>query len=267
MKTLDMFLLIGQSNAMGVGNHLESVAPNENAYEYLSTNEIIPMRTVLEGSNGKGNIAPAFSNDWINNTKNSVCFVHSPKDGSIINNWVKAKYQFLAEAVDKFNKAVSFAQEKYKIGKKYAIWIQGESDVEGGCCVLYYRESLKYIADTLKEKCGIEKTFVSLTGYWRGNEGNEYRTKRIACAQELACKQSPNLALASKRAMTFSDEDMYVDLVHYNQEALNILGKDLCKNVYYYYKNNKEPHIEDTINLDVARKYTEELENINKKYR
>lgn len=35
MENIDVFLLIGQSNARGLGNPKESVIPNENCFEYI----------------------------------------------------------------------------------------------------------------------------------------------------------------------------------------------------------------------------------------
>lgn len=87
MEKVDVFLLIGQSNARGIGNHKESVIPNENCFEYLSHGDIINMRTVLENSECYGTIAPAFANEWNKLTGNKVCFIHEAKYGSKIKNW------------------------------------------------------------------------------------------------------------------------------------------------------------------------------------
>ncbi|RDY28958.1 hypothetical protein CHL78_003280 [Romboutsia weinsteinii] len=266
MEVIDLFLLIGQSNARGVGNSNESVVPNDNCFEYLNCNDVINMRCVLESSEGDGTIAPSFANNWNRLTGNKVCFVHEAKDGSRIKNWNHDANWFLNHAIDKFNKAVLKVSEEYIIGNKYVIWIQGESDAKYAGDVLYYKESLKHIANRLKEECNIDKMFVSLTGYWLGHEDYLVRTRRIAAAQEIACSESDVLCIGSKRAMTFHEENLTIDDVHYSQEGLNILGKDLSNNIYKYHTTKNDIELEDTIDLENSRNYIYELEKLNKQF-
>lgn len=266
MNRIDVFLLIGQSNARGVGNAAESVMPNENCFEYLSSNEIIKMRRVLEKSEGDGTIAPAFSNRWNELTGNKVCFIHEAKDGSRIKNWNHDNNCFLNDAIKKFNNACKKLSKSYKVGNKYVLWIQGESDAKYGSDAIYYKESLKAIANRLKAECNIDKMFVSLTGYWLGDESYFIRTRRIAAAQEIACNECEVLSLGSKRAMTFHQENLVIDDVHYSQKGLNILGEDLSNNVYKYYKTNKDLVLDDTVDLSEARKYIYKLEKISENF-
>ncbi|AVD34531.1 sialate O-acetylesterase [Clostridioides difficile] len=266
MENIDVFLLIGQSNARGLGNPKESVIPNENCFEYLSTDEIINMRCELETSEGDGTIAPAFSNEWNKLTGNKVCFIHNAKDGSRIKNWNHDNNWFLNDTIEKFNAGCATLSKHYNIENKYVIWIQGESDAKYGSDALYYKESLKKIAYRLKEECMIDKMFVSLTGYWLGEDEYFIRTRRIAAAQESACNECDILCVGSKIAMQFHDKGLTIDDVHYTQEGLNILGKDLCKNIYKYHTTKEKELLSDTIDLSEARRYIYELEKISKKF-
>ena len=213
MEKIDVFLLIGQSNARGVGNPKESEIPNENCFEYLKNGEIINMTTTLESSEGDGTIS-----------------------------------------------------KNYEIVNKYVIWIQGESDAKYGSDIIYYKENLKSIANRLKYECNIDKMFVSLTGYWLGHKDYLIRTRRIAAAQEAACNECDILCVGSKRAMTYHEEKLVIDDVHYSQEGLNILGKDLSNNIFKYQSIKEDLQIEDTINLEKEREYIKFLEEINNKY-
>lgn len=266
MEKIDVFLLVGQSNARGLGNANESEIPNENCFEYLENNEIINMRYILEKSEGSGTIAPSFSNRWNQLTGNKVCFVHEAKDGSRIKNWNHDSNRFLDHAIDKFNKCIEKLNKEYEVVNKYAIWIQGESDAKYGTDDLYYKENLKSIANRLKNECNIEKMFVSLIGYWLGKEEYFIRTRRIAAAQEVACNECDVLSVASKRAMTYHDDKLVIDDVHYSQEGLNILGKDLSNNIFKYLSDKCDLYIEDTINLEKEREYIKALEIISDKY-
>ncbi|GAA0862110.1 sialate O-acetylesterase [Paraclostridium tenue] len=266
MQNIDVFLLIGQSNARGVGDKTYSEIPNENCFEYLSNNEIIKMRCELEKSEGSGTIAPSFSNRWNEVTKNKVCFIHEAKDGSRIKNWNHDANKFLDDAIIKFNKGVKLINEKYKITNKYVIWIQGESDAKYGSDPIYYKENLKDIANRLKDECNIDKMFVSLTGYWLGHKDYFTRTKKIAAAQFIACKECDILSLGSNRAMTFHDENLTIDDVHYSQIGLNILGRDLSDNILKYNDTKKDIILKDTIDLEKYREYIYKLEKLQNDY-
>lgn len=259
MEKIDIFLLFGQSNAKGMGNKNESVLPNENVFEVLSNGTIINMKTTLETSGGKGCIAPAFANMYNSMTKRKVVIIHFAKDGSRIKNWNHDFSFLLDECIKRFNNACEVVSQKYEINSKYAIWIQGESDAKYGSDILYYKEQLEGIAKKLYDVCKIQKTFVSLIGYWLGNEDYIKRTKLIASIQELACKENKYLELGSKRAMTFHDEKLTVDEVHYNQKGYNILGEDLAKNIYKYDVTKESIEIEDTINLQKEKRYIQKL--------
>lgn len=266
MQKMDLFLLIGQSNSMGVGNPSKSTIAMNGCFEYLSSGELIPMRTIMEFSENKGSIAPSFANKWKEMTGNDVCFIHCPKNGSRIDNWLNDTNKFLNDAINKFNTAYDNLCTSYDIGTKYAIWIQGESDVCYSSDALHYKKSLKDIATKLCESTPIEKMFVSLTGYWIGDESLFTNARRIAVSQEMACNECSHLSLGSKRAMTFYAENMLIDYVHYSQEALNILGDDLSINMHKYFTTKKDIIIEDTVNLDIARQYIEQLQILNQKY-
>lgn len=188
------------------------------------------------------------------------------EDGCVFINWNHDANMFLDDAINKFNNGCKAIERKYEVGNKYVIWIQGESDAKYGSDTLYYKESLKSIANRLKNECGIDKMFVSLTGYWLGAGEYFVRTRRIAVAQEVACEESDVLCLGSKRAMTFHGEKLTIDDVHYSQEGLNILGRDLCENIYKYHITGKKLQLEDTVNLDKERKYIKELSKIHEIY-
>ena len=66
--------------------------------------------------------------------------------------------------------------------------------------------------------------------------------------------------------MTYHEEKLVIDDVHYSQEGLNILGKDLSNNIFKYQSIKEDLQIEDTINLEKEREYIKFLEEINNKY-
>lgn len=248
-EKIDVFLLIGQSNAIGCGSADEVIRPM-GAFEYLETDDIIPMRKFLELSRGNGTIAQSFASAWNRDTGKKLCFIQSAVDGSMIKNWGHDRYNYLDNAIYKYENAVSKLDKIYDVDKTYAIWIQGESDGKYGTDPIYYKNSLIELGNKLN-KIGIERVFVSQTGYWEG--ANPLRMEVIMIAQEEACKESPNLILCSKKGPTFRERKMLIDEVHYNQNALNELGKDIEKAIYNYYSEGNIIEISDEINIDKAR--------------
>ncbi|MPQ42665.1 sialate O-acetylesterase [Clostridium tarantellae] len=262
---LDVILLIGQSNAKGCGNPEKSVLPNKNNYEYLKSitgEAVIPMGVTLQISDGCGTIAPAFSNRWNELTGNDICFIHYAVDGSRIKNWNHDKFFLLNEAIEKFNKGIERLSKDFEINKKYAIWIQGESDGKYGTDPIYYRDRLIDISKNLNDRCEIEKMFVSLIGYWEGSDDNLRRCENIAAMQERTCEKNENLCLASKLALTFKERELTIDEVHYSQEALNQLGRDIADNMFYYYRTGVKPTLQDMIDMTRAKEYIKNLEEL-----
>lgn len=263
---MDFILLIGQSNAKGCGNPEQSELPKNDVYEYVENftgNACIPLGLTLQFSEGRGTIAPSLLNKWHDLTGNSVCIIHYAVDGSRIKNWNHDKFMYLQEAIKKFNNAIEYMSKKTVIGKKYALWIQGESDAKYGSSPIYYGERLQNIYDVLKKECKIDKMFLSLTGYWLGDKKNLKRCEAIAAMQEKICGQNEDLEIVSKQALSFVDRSLLQDEVHYSMKALNILGNEIAENMFKYY-NNEKPEIKEFISLKKAREYIDKLELLEK---
>lgn len=261
---MDFILLIGQSNAKGCGNPEKSVVPGENVFEYVENftgNALIPLSVTLQLSEGRGTLAPALANTLHQLTGEEICIVHYAVDGSRIKNWNHDKWLYLDEAMAKFQHAVLYMKGKKKIGKKIALWIQGESDAKYGTDPLYYQRQLKGIAQRLKEECSIEKTFVSQTGYWQGDEDYLKRSERIAAIQEETCQEDENLMLISKTPLSFLSRKLLQDDVHYSMEALNLLGTEIAENINLYY-NNKKIVLSDSVDLSNAKQVIKKLKEL-----
>lgn len=260
---MDLVLLIGQSNAKGCGNPEESVRPGEHAWEYVENftgNALIPMGYTLQLSEGRGTIAPAFANRYYEGMQEEVCVIHCAVDGSRIKNWLHDTNRYLETAQEKFLHAQEYIEKKYPIGRRFAIWIQGESDGKYGTDPVYYKEKLIEIGRSLEEKCGIREVFVSRTGHWLPDEENLARIRRIGAAQERACEEEKNLILVSKMASGFPKKGYLQDNVHYNMEALNLLGSEIAENIGIYYNEGRMPVLEETDDMEQARKFLMMLE-------
>ncbi|MEG2737451.1 sialate O-acetylesterase [Clostridium sp.] len=252
---IDVFFLIGQSNALGMGDIKDAPMPNSKCFEYVEIDEIIPMRKFLDVSRGNGTIAQNFALRWTELTGRSVCFIQSAVDGSMIKNWGHDRYNYLDNAIKKFERGINTISKIYSINTKYTIWIQGESDCKYGTDPLYYRERLKKLVNDLR-KIDSLKVFLSLTGYWDGV--SDKRVNNILATQCIVADEVENLIVASKKAVTFRERGLLIDDVHYSQEALNELGLDIANNIYKY-ENEGKLNIEDTVDLNKNREYIREI--------
>ncbi|WP_024613866.1 sialate O-acetylesterase [Clostridium sp. Ade.TY] len=256
---IDVFLLIGQSNALGMGDADYAKTPNSKCFEYIEIDEIIPMRKFLEVSRGNGTIAQNFSLKWNELTGRYVCFIHSAVDGSMIKNWGHDRYSYLVNALDKYKSGVEKIKKIYEINSQNAIWIQGESDAKYGTDPIYYREKLKGLVKGL-EYVGIEKVFLSLTGYWEGVD--DEKVYNIAATQSITAEECENLIVASNLALSFRERNLLIDEVHYSQEALNELGEELANNIYNYCYKGENPKFKYEFDLGKNKKYVKEIINL-----
>lgn len=253
---IDIFLLIGQSNALGMGDVNFAPTPNGKCFEYVELDEIIPMRKFLDVSRGNGTIAPSFSLKWNELTGRSICFIHSAVDGSMIKNWGHDRYNYLLNTLDKYKRGIETISRIYSINKQCAIWIQGESDGKYGTDPLYYRERLKLLVNDLRS-LGIENVFLSLTAYWDGV--CDKRIHNIAATQIITAEESENLFVGSNIALSFRERGLLIDEVHYSQEALNELGENLAYNIYNYYSKGEVPKLKNIVDLEENKMYIREL--------
>lgn len=260
---MDLVLLIGQSNAKGCGNPEESETAGGHGWEYTESftgQALFPMGVTLQLSDGRGTIAPAFAKKYYEITENDVCVVHHAVDGSRIKNWVHDRNHFLEEAMDKFERAEAYVSERTEVGRKFAIWIQGESDGKYGTDPIYYKEQLKLIGRTLEDGCGIKEVFVSRTGHWKPDDENLERCRRIAAVQERVCQEEEGMILVSKMASAFPGQGLLQDEVHYCMKALNMLGCEIAENIGIYYNKGQKPVLEETDDMERAWKYLVKLE-------
>jgi uncharacterized protein YacL (UPF0231 family) len=185
-------------------------------------------------------------------------------DGSRIKNWIHDANHFLDRAEEKLLHAEEYIGKRFPIGRKFAIWIQGESDGKYGTDPVYYKEQLVKISHSLEETCGIQEVFVSRTGHWLPDEQNLKRLRRIAAVQEKVCEEEKNLILISKMASGFPAKGLLQDEVHYCMEALNMLGREIAENIVNYYNEGKNPVLEETDDLAQARRFLEIIEGMSR---
>jgi len=244
-----LFLLAGQSNAVGQGDSTKSAVCKPNtAFEYLaSTNSCVPLKDPV-GLNWKlfqkaqtGSIAPAFAKRFNELSGKTVYFVTAARGGaschvkaemSNYGTWdVRGKNTLFEDAVEK----VLLAEKNVGQTLSGILWMQGERDANavlaGQLTALEYQEALKDLILRFRGRWGKKLPFyIVQTGYQldKPRTGND----SIRMVQQRMASLLKNVYVVYAETGEFADRKWFKDNVHYNQEALNDVGKKAAESVF-----------------------------------
>lgn len=258
---VDLIFFMGQSNMSGCGGDaaLAPLVPEKNGYEYRSVSDptrLYPITEpfginenriggLFEYPNGKkGSIVSAFVNEYHDLTKRKVVAVSVSKGETSISDFLAA--DIMADVEQRFSYSKSYLSNNgYEIGHIYVVWLQGESDsLEGTNPEVYKTKLDDFFRPMFIE--GLEKVFIITPGRTYDYK-NIYRD--IVNAQQQVCKESGYYALATTILGGVSTEYM-VDMYHYNQHVLNLVGIESAKSLAYYTMNGEEKIVFDYFNKE-----------------
>lgn len=115
------------------------------------------------------------------------------------------------------------------------VWFQGEADANLETTVDEYKARLAELVSYMKEQ-GVEKCFLIQLG---PDLTDPAKHQAVMDAQLAACEENENLILVSTLPAELTDADLRDELgIHYNQEALNLIGADAGKNAGAYVKEH-----------------------------
>ncbi|MFZ6010074.1 MAG: sialate O-acetylesterase [Bacteroidota bacterium] len=197
-----LFVVAGQSNAMGVGDyHTSPVCIANSAFEYrLSTDELLPLADpVGEDVAGfevakTGSAWPSFAKTYHAISNQQVIIVPAARSGSSLNpsylthlRWDSLGDLWSAGA-EKIQKSIS----KTNVQLKGVIWCQGEADASfinaGEFTKAEYKHELKSLIKRLRFKFNPTLPFyIILTGYAQGEDSRGYEA--IQAAQQEVCSE------------------------------------------------------------------------------
>lgn len=253
---VDLIFFMGQSNMSGCGGDADlapMVAENK-GYEYRSVSDptrLYPITEpfginenriggLMEYPNGKkGSIVSAFVNEYYELTKRKVVAVSISKGETSISDFLQP--DIMADVEERYKFSKSYLQNNgYHIGHIYAVWLQGESDALEGTGYEVYKTKLDDFFRPMFIE-GLEKVFIITPGRTIDYK-NIYMS--IIDAQKQVCKESGYYALATTVLGGVSTEYM-VDMYHYNQHVLNMVGIESAKSLAYYTLNGKKKIVYD----------------------
>jgi hypothetical protein len=244
-----LFLIAGQSNAVGQGDATQSVVCQpETALEYIATtNDCVPLKDPVGESwklfqkAGTGSIAPAFAKRFNELTGRKVYIVTAARGGASCN--VKAEMsnygtwdetgnnQLFIDAVTKMQMAV----KKTATALSGILWMQGERDANAilnkQMTAYEYQQSLESVINRFRKKFGKNLPFyIVLTG----NQTDKPTEGSLAVqnVQKNVAAKLKQVYIAYDQTPHFPEKRLLKDIVHYNQTALNEIGEKVAETIY-----------------------------------
>jgi hypothetical protein len=240
-QDLQLFMLAGQSNAVGQGD--SALSPRcvaGAAWEYIAgSDSLVPLkdpfgREELHFQRARtGSLAPALAQALYTRAGKPVVLIAAARGGSSCHalaelsdygTWdVTGSLPLLAAAQQKAK-----AAEK-KTGKQLQgiIWVQGERDAnainDGKLTAAQYQAALESVIHRFRIAFGKHLPFyIVQTGYYTGHTQTGFDAVRHA--QEAIARQGKFVFLVYRDAALFAEKGWMHDAIHYNQTGLNHIG-------------------------------------------
>lgn len=233
-STLDLFVIVGQSNAEGRGD--SSLSPAAPTGRYVGGGAVAALADPV-GNALTGSAWPAFANEWFAQTGRGAAFVEAATGGTALipdaagSNWSPSG-TLRAAAVTAANNAIAtIGASTSTLASVYFVWAQGEQEAEtiNGTTITgpLYEAALEALAAYFKAQVpAMVEMLVVRTGV-RNDLANGPGWADIRAAQDAACADSANLRMAYRGASSFNaaGRALMADSVHYSQAGLNTAGK------------------------------------------
>ena len=254
----DILFFCGQSNMQGSAEKLtDDNAVIENAFEYrFLTDSLEPLKNPVgenispdgkEGSldgghwdkmrnnclfaayMGRTNLVPKFCNAYTRERKVTTIAVHCAKGDTRIEFWLPHTGCF-DTTVAKGKRAIEKTLENYRIGKRYLIWLQGESNQVYGTSAQAYKSLLKEIKEGFKIELAIDEFAIIKVGNFTEDERGEV----IIRAQKEICLEDRDFYMLTEVVEELFQEERYKNAEakgHLSSDGLEKLGEIAGKNL------------------------------------
>lgn len=241
-----LFLVAGQSNAVGQGNaDISKSGINDFAFEYkFAKNSIVPLKDPVgedyldfQKAN-TGSAWPAFSKQLTADLRQEVIIVPAARNGSSCDakaemtpygTWASSGNLF-KNAILKTNAAIKFTGTPLS----GIVWSQGERDAnainEWKLTPAEYEQSLKSLIEKFRVAFRSNVPFYIIqTGYYKNHPQRGFDlVRQVQQKLTLIC---PRVYIVYKDTQLFIDADKLEDGIHYNQNSLNKIGTVVAKEI------------------------------------
>ncbi len=243
-----LFLVAGQSNAVGVGNSDSSaVYQCSSCYEFSSaTQSCWPLKDPV-GYNApnedfqaavSGSAWPAFAYTFHQLTNDSVILVQAAKGGTSCHaladggagNWSNG-YHLFSQAVTKAKAAEAFT------GKQLdgIVWLQGESDAigiyNGKISACQYKQALQDLIQRFRNQLHCNLPFYIIqTGLF--TEPYDDVFNQVREIQKQLAEEDYLTFIVDSTANSYRSLGWMTDQIHFDQRALNAMGTNAAYAIY-----------------------------------
>ena len=269
LKTVDVFLCMGQSNMSGraqtcatkynglTGNTIVTnygrppeleegyawefraisdptrLYPLAEPFGYAELNEDGIYDTAVSGG-----MIVSFAETYHNITGRNAVYVYASKGGTTIEEWAPNGKLYM-DAVSRLDSCLSYLSGAgYTVDQISTLWLQGENDAIAGTTEKTYITALQIIVDDLTVNHGIDYVYLCMIGSEQDNI-DSYDT--IKDAQIKACKYVERLVMACTILENY--DSYHIDRWHYYQIAYNQVGVDFATNVANHIMTGELPRM------------------------
>lgn len=253
-KVVDLCLFAGQSNMGGRGVASEAtVCPTGHGYEFRAITDPTKLYDIIEpfGKNENnsasgvtesaksGSLVSAYAENYYSVMKVPIVGVSCSKGGTSLEFWNVDGKPF-ADMMNRFTLALNWLNDNgYTVRHKFMVWLQGETDAGLLRTKEEYMADLTTIFNKMKEG-GLEKCVIIRLG---NAASNPARHVEIIAAQTELTQTNDDFIMGSTKLATM--QNMMKDEYHFNQTALNIVGKESGINTAFYFNNHIKPCMDD----------------------
>lgn len=241
-KDVDIFLISGQSNAVGQQIGGQSILPvrSFHAARFLDGQ--------LQELNGLG-AWKSFAQRYFNLTERRVIFIPTSVPGTGTNpassfgrgHWAPDHAIFKKSVSDYKIARASLISQGYQVHFKGVLWVQGENDADAINSSLqtveHYSSSLQKIINAYRTEISDEhRFFIYQTGTAVGANDSGYRSVRQVQSQLPEKLSSTHLVY--EKAITFPNRNLMWDSYHYMPDAYAEMGDLSARSVVSFLKGN-----------------------------
>lgn len=248
-----LFLVAGQSNAVGQGNKDSSVSCSiHTAFEYrMNDTSFLPLQDPV-GEDWRyfqpantGSFIPAFAKQYHSLTGKQVVIVSAARGGSSCH--AQAELENYGTWAAKGNTPLfENAMIKTKQAMQYTglplsgvIWCQGERDANGinagQLTAKEYKDALIDLIGRFRKALGETLPFYIIqTGFYKNHAREGFNEVRKA--QEWVAEHLPNTFLVYKNTAEFEKLGWMKDEIHYSQQGLNDIGEKMASAIAFIEK-------------------------------
>ena len=243
-----VFLVAGQSNAVGQGNQDSSIIDTSgNTFEYSIIENKLNTLHDPAGENWKnferantGSFLPSFAATYAKHSRKKLVIVAAARGGSSchekaesgnMGTWSDSgRMKLFEDAVTKTKKAIALTN--FRLGG--IIWCQGERDANAINSKQltgeeYYR-SLTNLITRFRKSFGSDIPFYIIqTGFYQNHEREGFDIVRKM--QEKVTEYLPATFVIYKKAGDFEQQGWMKDEIHYSQQGLNDIGEKTAMNI------------------------------------